>query len=193
MSRICVQSEQQKCYVLNYQHFVNSLSTFFWNNSIKGNEFHGLWKPEAQCRIHQGFQIIPILSRINPISISLKPIPILYSHLRQGLPKCPNKYLHGLRNPEVQCRIQKNSPIILILSRINPIPRIDTNLFKVHSNIALPSTPWPPQRSLSCRFTLTPLHITIHWKYTFRPFIFHKRCWAQILTIFPRPFCFCSL
>ena len=37
------------------------------------------------------------------------------------------------------------SPIIPILSRINPIPRIDTYLFKVHSNIVLPSTPRPPQ------------------------------------------------
>ena len=62
-------------------------------------------------------------------------------------------YLYFLRNPEVQCRIHKGSPIITILSRINPIPRIDTNLFKVHSNIVLPSTPRPPQRSLSCRFT----------------------------------------
>ena len=26
----------------------------------------------------------------------------------------------------------------------NPIPRIDTYLFKVHSNIVLPSTPRPP-------------------------------------------------
>ena len=46
-------------------------------------------------------------------------------------------YLHGLWNPEVQCRIHKGSPIIPILSRINPIPRIDTYLFKVHSNIVL--------------------------------------------------------
>ena len=34
-------------------------------------------------------------------------------------------------------------PIIPILSRINAIPSIDTNLFKVHSNIVLPSTPRP--------------------------------------------------
>jgi len=48
--------------------------------------------------------------------------------------------LHGLCNPEVQCRIHKGSPIIPILSRINTIPRIDTYLFKVHSNIVLPPT-----------------------------------------------------
>ena len=34
----------------------------------------------------------------------------------------------------------KGSPIIPILSRINPIPRIDAYLFKVHYNIVLPST-----------------------------------------------------
>ena len=42
--------------------------------------------------------------------------------------------------PEVQCRIHKGSPIIPILSRINPIPRIDTYFFKVHSNIVFPSS-----------------------------------------------------
>ena len=61
--------------------------------------------------------------------------------------------LLGLWNPEVQCRIHKGSPIIPILSRINPITRIDTYLFKVHSNIVLLSMPRPPHRSLSCRFT----------------------------------------
>ena len=42
---------------------------------------------------------------------------------------------------EFQCHIHKGSPIIPILSRINLIPRIDTYLSKVHSNIVLPSTP----------------------------------------------------
>ena len=36
--------------------------------------------------------------------------------------------LHGLWNPEVQCRIHKGSSIIPILSGIIPIPRIDTYL-----------------------------------------------------------------
>ena len=31
--------------------------------------------------------------------------------------------------------IHKGSPITPILIRINPIPRIDTYLFKIHSNI----------------------------------------------------------
>ena len=52
-----------------------------------------------------------------------------------------NNKIYGLRNPEVQCRIHKGSPIIPILSRINQITRIDTYLFKVYSNIVLPSTP----------------------------------------------------
>ena len=36
-----------------------------------------------------------------------------------------------LWNPEVQCRTHKDSSVIPILSRINPIPRIDTYFFKV--------------------------------------------------------------
>ena len=56
-------------------------------------------------------------------------------------------------NSEVRCRIHKGSSIIPILSRINPIPPLIPYLFKVHSNIFLPSMPRPPQRSLSWRFT----------------------------------------
>ena len=37
----------------------------------------------------------------------------------------------------------KGSPIILILRRTNPIPRINTCFFKIHSNIVLPTTPMP--------------------------------------------------
>ena len=44
-------------------------------------------------------------------------------------------------NPEVQYRIHNGSPITPILSRINPIPHIDTYFFKIHSNIVFPSTP----------------------------------------------------
>ena len=47
-------------------------------------------------------------------------------------------------NPEVQCRIDKGSPLIPILSGINAIPRNDAYFFKVHSNNVLPSTPRPP-------------------------------------------------
>ena len=36
---------------------------------------------------------------------------------------------------EVQFGIHKGSPIIPILSRINPIPSIDTSFFKTHSNV----------------------------------------------------------
>ena len=54
-------------------------------------QLHGLWNPEAQCRIHKDSPIIPILNRINPISridtYFLRPILILSSHLRLGLPK----------------------------------------------------------------------------------------------------------
>ena len=39
--------------------------------------------------------------------------------------------------------MNKGSPIIPILTQINPIPRIDTNFIKVHSNIVLSSTAKP--------------------------------------------------
>jgi hypothetical protein len=39
--------------------------------------------------------------------------------------------------------MHKESPIIPILSRINPIPRIDPYFFKIYYNIILPSTPTP--------------------------------------------------
>ena len=44
----------------------------------------------------------------------------------------------------MESRIHKGSPMIHILSRINPIPRIDAYLFKVYSNIVLPYRPRPP-------------------------------------------------
>ena len=37
----------------------------------------------------------------------------------------------------IQWHIHKGSPIIPIMSRINPVPRIDTYFFKIHSNIIL--------------------------------------------------------
>ena len=45
--------------------------------------------------------------------------------------------------PEVQCLIHKVTPIISILSRINPIHYIRTYFFKVDSNIALSTMPRP--------------------------------------------------
>ena len=43
------------------------------------------------------------------------------------------------QNLKVQCHVNKGSPIIPILSRINPNPRIDTYFFKIHYNIVLHS------------------------------------------------------
>ena len=43
-------------------------------------------------------------------------------------------YLYGLWNPEVQCLIHKTSPIILILSQINPIPHIEEGL-RLHNGL----------------------------------------------------------
>ena len=43
----------------------------------------------------------------------------------------------GIWDPEVYCRIQKDSPVIHILSRINLLPYIDTYFFTFDSNIVL--------------------------------------------------------
>ena len=45
--------------------------------------------------------------------------------------------------PGGSMRIHKDPPIIPLLSRIKPIPRIDTYFFKIHYNIILPSTRRP--------------------------------------------------
>ena len=47
-------------------------------------------------------------------------------------------FLHGLWIPDIQFTINKGSPIISILNRINPIPCINTYFFKIHSNINFP-------------------------------------------------------
>ena len=48
---------------------------------------------------------------------------------------------YGLRN--FKSAFRNTSPIIPALSRINPIPRIDTYFFKIYFNIVFPSMPSP--------------------------------------------------
>ena len=54
-----------------------------------------------------------------------------------------NQLTPWLMEPGGSMPLSQELSNIHILSRINPIPRIDTYLFKVHSNIVLPSTPRP--------------------------------------------------
>ena len=56
-------------------------------------------------------------------------------------------FLHGLWNPEVQCRIRKGFPVIPILRRIYPFPRIDKILETLPPTSIL--TTWPPHLNLS--------------------------------------------
>ena len=49
-----------------------------------------------------------------------------------------SNYLHGLWNLTAKYSIHMDSPIISTLSRINPIPRVDTHFFEIYPNIELP-------------------------------------------------------
>ena len=80
------------------------------------------------------------------------------------------KWLHGLQNSEVQCRIQKGTLITPILDRINPIDRIDSYFSKFLSNIF--------QGLVPCRFTFRILKEIL-------PFSILNTCPAQALIAIP--------
>ena len=67
--------------------------------------------------------------------------------------------------PEVQCRIHKGSPIIPILSRINPIPRIDTIsarfilILSSHLHLGLPKGLFPVDLPVKILKALLPSSI----------------------------------
>ena len=112
------------------------------------------WQARGQCGLlNENF-----LSRTGATCDRYHTLPCVYIYKYNSL--------LGLWNPEVQCCIHKGSPIIPILSRINPIHRINTYFFKIHSNIVLPFTRRSSSRSLSFRCTcwnfestLTFLHL----------------------------------
>ena len=74
------------------------------------------------------------------------------------------------------------SPIIPILSRVNPISRIDTYFFRIHSNIVLPSTPvGVPVKILKA---LLPSSILVAYIYTSILFIYLFVCLFVCLFIY---------
>ena len=97
------------------------------------NQLHGLWNPEALCRIHKGFSIIPILSLITQflvlIPIYLRSILILSSHLRLGLPKV----LFPVGVPvKIFLETFNNNIYPLTLQRIKLVSRLLTSLPAAH-------------------------------------------------------------
>ena len=56
------------------------------------------------------------------------------------------------RNPKVYYRTHKRPPPVSILGQPNPVHIPTSHLLEIHPNIIHPSTPRPPQWSLSLRF-----------------------------------------
>ena len=64
-----------------------------------------------------------------------------------------------LRNPKVYYRTHKRPPTISILGPPNPVHITTSHLLEIHSSIIHPSTPRPPQWSLSLRLPhQDPIH-----------------------------------
>jgi len=63
------------------------------------------------------------------------------------------------RNPKVHYRTHKRPPPVSILGQPNPVHIPTSHLLEIHPNIIHPSTPRPPQWSLSLRFPhQDPIH-----------------------------------
>ena len=70
----------------------------------------------------------------------------------QGIPRIS-------RNPKVHYRTHKRPPPVSILGQPNPVHIPTSYLLEIHPNIIHPSTPRPPQWSLSLRFPhQDPIH-----------------------------------
>ena len=65
------------------------------------------------------------------------------------------------RNPKVHYRTHKRPPPVPILGQPNPVNILTSHLLEIHPNIIHPSTPRPPQWSLSSGFPTKTLYSTI--------------------------------
>ena len=98
-------------------------------------------------------------------------------------------YLLGLWNPEVQSRIHKGCPIIHILSRINPIPRVDTYIWPSPHLCLLDNhfdyIRWPVQTMKFLIVEPSPLPILyIHCLFILKYIKNYKSCWRYFKKAF---------
>ena len=79
--------------------------------------------------VTRALQVQPVMKQSSSLNfITVFTIKTLYFDSNLYLLLTDN----GLCNLEVQCRIHKGSPVVPILSRMNPIPRIDATLLETY-------------------------------------------------------------
>ena len=95
------------------------------------------------------------------------------------------------RNPKVHYRTHKRPPPVSVLGQPSPVHIPTSHLLEIHPNIIHPSTPRPPQWSLSLRsWLIVQCKINLCKKKTLVPWLYEKGGGAKI--IYTRDFVTCE-